>query len=113
MYTTPHRDTTFSRDTTFRRMERVKTRVLQYRRRSDIYFRSVFSALCILFSFMLLNTIISLSGIEHSGEVSGMVGAVLLHENIGSYILVGIISFIIAVVITYLCIRYRQNNKQK
>jgi len=55
-----------------------------------------------------LKAIGSLSGGEHGGEISGMMGAIMLYENVGSYILVGIISFMAAVAITLLCIRYRK-----
>ena len=41
----------------------------------------------------------------------GMYGTILLHEDMGLYILVGTVSFTVAVIITLLCIRYRENAK--
>jgi len=38
----------------------------------------------------------------------GMYGSILLHEDAGGYVLVGVISFSTAVMITVLCIRLRE-----
>ena len=49
------------------------------------------------------------------GAVQGLNGATMLLENAGSYVLVGVICFIIAaVVVTVFCTRLRKkNNKQE
>ena len=47
------------------------------------------------------------------GAVQGLNGATMLLENAGSYVLVGVICFIAAVVITVFCTRLRKNNKQQ
>ena len=70
------------------------------------------SALCLLLSVSLVEAIGAFTGSEHSAALS-MYGSILLHEDVGGYVLVGVISFIAAVVITVLCIRYRERNKKK
>ena len=47
------------------------------------------------------------------GAVQGLNGATMLLENAGSYVLVGVICFIAAVVVTVFCTRLRKNNKQQ
>ena len=44
--------------------------------------------------------------------LEGLYGAMLLHENAGGYVLVGVTAFTAAVVITVLCIRYRERTKK-
>ena len=46
-----------------------------------------------------------------SGVVQGSYGAMMLFEAAGSYVLVGLISFTLAVIITLICIRYKEKNK--
>ena len=42
----------------------------------------------------------------------GMYGAILLHEDAGGYVLVAVISFTVAVVITALCIKFRKREQK-
>lgn len=48
------------------------------------------------------------------GQVAaqGVFGAMLLRENAGGYVLVGVVSFAAAVVLTVLCMRLREWEKQ-
>lgn len=45
-------------------------------------------------------------------DVAGMYGAILLHEGAGGYVLVAVISFTMAVVITVLCIKFGKKGQQ-
>lgn len=47
------------------------------------------------------------------GAVQGMNGATMLLENAGGYVLVGLVSFIAAVVITVLCLRAKEKSKKQ
>ena len=84
------------------RIELVKKRMHEYHRR--------LSVLCTLLFLSLVGTM----GIMHSQpiDITGMYGAILLHEDAGGYVLVAVISFTVAVVITALCIKFR-NRGQK
>jgi len=45
-------------------------------------------------------------------DITGMYGAILLHEDAGGYVLVAVISFTVAVVITALCIKFRKRGQK-
>lgn len=47
-----------------------------------------------------------------SPALMGLYGAMLLHEDAGGYVLVAVTAFAAAVVITVLCIRYRERIKK-
>ena len=51
---------------------------------------------------------------DQPADVTGMYGTILLYGDAGGYVLVAVASFILAVVITTLCIRYgiREQNGQ-
>lgn len=94
--------------TTAERLSDVKTRLQRYRRRRETRLQGGLSVLCAMLSFSLVKIMGTLSGGAHGSEISGMMGAIILYENVGGYVLVGIISFMAAVAITLLCIRYRK-----
>ena len=85
----------------------VKKRVHQKRR---AFFG--LSALCLLLFASLVEALTAFTGFDHSAALS-MYGSILLYEDAGGYVLVGVISFIAAVVITVLCIKYRDWKKRK
>ena len=45
-------------------------------------------------------------------DITGMYGTILLHEDAGGYVLVAVISFTVAVVITALCIKFRKRGQK-
>ena len=47
----------------------------------------------------------------HRSSVPGLYGAALLYEGAGGYMLVGVIAFAAAVVVTMLCIRRRERQR--
>ena len=53
--------------------------------------------------------------IAHAGTDTawGVFGAMLLREDVGGYVLVAVVSFAAAVVVTVFCTRLRKNNKQQ
>lgn len=92
---------------TEKRVELVKKRVLEkYRRKKR---RGIFrlSALCMALFAFLVGTVHTAAG-QTQITARGMYGSILLHEDAGGYVLVGVISFATAVVITVLCIRLRE-----
>ena len=48
-----------------------------------------------------------------SAAVTGTGGAMLLYQDAGGYVLVGVASFTAAVVITALCMKYRNREKKR
>lgn len=69
------------------------------------------SALCVIFSCLLVGAIAELSGgTGKEALVQGMNGATLLSESTGGYVFVAVVSFIAAVCLTLLCIKIREKN---
>ena len=68
------------------------------------------SVLCTL----LFLSLVGATGIMQSQpiNVTGMYGTILLHEDAGGYVLVAVISFTVAVVITALCIKFRKKGQK-
>ena len=80
---------------TEKRVELVKKRVHEkYRRKKAL-------------SAFLVGSVHTAAG-ETQITARGMFGSILLHEDAGGYVLVGVISFSTAVMITVLCIRLRE-----
>ena len=94
---------------TEKRIELVKKRMHEYHRQE---WRTVcrLSVLCTLLFLSLVGTM----GIMQSQpiDITGMYGAILLHEDAGGYVLVAVISFTVAVVITALCIKFRKKGQK-
>ena len=89
---------------TEKRVELVKKRVHEKYRRKKRRGICRLSALCMALSVGTVHTAAGQTQIT----ARGMYGSILLHEDAGGYVLVGVISFSTAVMITVLCIRLRE-----
>ena len=69
------------------------------------------AASCALFA-ALMAALGAATGLD-SAAVTGTDGAMLLYEDAGGYVLVGVASFTAAVVITALCMRYSNREKKR
>lgn len=89
----------------------VKERVRQKQRQKEK--RTIFrlSAICVLLSVTLVGLTKTLDGWEQA-DLSGLYGSMLLHEDAGGYVLVGVLAFSVAVVITVFCIHFREKSKR-
>ena len=97
---------------TARRVALVKKRVRENTHRRQR--RSVYglSAVCML----LFAALIQAEGMAiERGQTAaqGAFGAMLLREDAGGYVLVGVVCFAAAVVVTVVCTRLRKNNHQE
>ena len=97
---------------TARRAEIVKKRVREITRRRQR--RGVYglSAVSMLLFAALMQTAGMIVG-QGQTAVWGSFGAMLLREDAGGYVLVGVVCFAAAVVITALCFRLRNRENQK
>ena len=68
------------------------------------------AASCALFA-ALMAALGAATGLD-SAAVTGTGGAMLLYEDAGGYVLVGVTTFTAAVVITVLCIKYKDRKKE-
>lgn len=96
---------------TARRVALVKQRVQEHDRRRQRRGIYGLTAACLLLFTVLVREVDALIG---QGQVAaqGIFGAMLLRENAGGYVLVGVVSFAAAVVLTVLCMRLREREKQ-
>ena len=83
------------------RME-AYTRMRESRKTTLLGAASAVLAICLIF-------IVFVGGGTQLGEAGGMYsGATMLFENAGGYVLLAIGSFMVGVIVTVLCIRYRK-----
>ena len=97
---------------TARRITLVKQRVRENTRRRQRREVISLSAACILLCAALMQTA---GTVVAPGQTAawGVFGAMLLREDAGGYVLVAVVSFAAAVVITALCFRLRKRENQK
>ena len=97
---------------TARRVALVKQRVRENNRRRQRREVISLSAACMLLFAVLTQAAGTVVG---PGQTAawGVFGAMLLREDAGGYVLVAVVSFAAAVVITALCFRLRSREKQK
>ena len=97
---------------TARRVALVKQRVRENARRRQRRGIYGLSAACMLLFAVLTQTANTVIG-QGQTAVWGVFGAMLLREDAGGYVLVAVVSFAAAAVITALCIRLRNRENQK
>lgn len=93
---------------TEKRVELVKKRMYEYRRRKERHRVYHLSALCALL-FLSLAGALGTVQIQPM-DAAGMYGAILLHEGVGGYVLVAMTAFVLAVVIVTMVIRWKKRN---
>ena len=97
---------------TAKRVALVKQRVRENTRRRQRCEVISLSAACMLLCAALTQAVGTVVG-PGQPEAWGEVGAMLLREDAGGYVLVGVACFAAAVVVTVFCTRLRKNNKQQ
>jgi len=97
---------------TARRVALVKQRVRENTRRRQRRGIYGLSAMCMLLFAVLMQAAGTVVG-PGQPEAWGVFGAMLLREDAGGYVLVAVVSFAAAVVITVLCFRLRKRENQK
>ena len=97
---------------TAKRVALVKQRVRENTRRRQ--WRGIYglSAACMLL-FAVMMQAADVFAVQEQTAAWGVFGAMLLREDAGGYVLVAVVSFAAAVVITALCFRLRNRENQK
>lgn len=98
-------------DTT-RRVELVKRQIRKNTRRRQKRGIGRLSAVCMLLFAALMQTADRFVGQGQTAAWGGF-GAMLLREDTGGYVLVGVAAFTAAVVLTVVCMRLHEREKQK
>ena len=89
---------------TGQRVKLVKSRAWQIRRRQEKHITERLSLVSVVLCCCLIYAMGHFPD-RSPGAVQGLNGATMLLENVGSYVLVGVICFIAAVVVTVFCTR--------
>ena len=97
---------------TARRVALVKQRVRENTRRRQRHGIYGLSAACMLLFAVLTQAANTVIG-PGQPEAWGVFGAMLLREDAGGYVLVGVVCFATAVVITALCFRLRSKENRR
>lgn len=97
---------------TARRVALVKQRVRENTRRRQRREVISLSAACILLCAALMQTAGTVVALGQTAAW-GVFGAMLLREDAGGYVLVAVVSFAAAVVITALCFRLRSKENRR
>ena len=97
---------------TARRVALVKQRVRENTRRRQRREAISLSAACMLLFAVLMQAAGTVVG-PGQPEAWGVFGAMLLREDAGGYVLVAVVSFAAAVVITALCFRLRSKENRR
>ena len=97
---------------TARRVALVKQRVRKNTRRRQRRGIYGLSAMCMLLFAVLMQAVGTVAG-PGQPEAWGVFGAMLLREDAGGYVLVAVVSFAAAVVITALCFRLRSKENRR
>lgn len=97
---------------TARRVALVKQRVRENTRRRQRRGIYGLSGACMLLFAVLMQAAGTVVGPGQTAAC-GVFGAMLLREDAGGYVLVGVVSFTAAAVITALCFRLRNRESQK
>ena len=97
---------------TAKRVALVKQRVRENtRRRQRCGIYGLSAACMLLFAVMMQSA--DVFAVQEQTAAWGVFGAMLLREDVGGYVLVAVVSFAAAVVVTVFCTRLRKNNKQQ
>ena len=97
---------------TERRVALVKQRVRENTRRRQRHEAISLSAACMLLFAVLMQAVGTVAG-PGQPEAWGVFGSMLLREDAGGYVLVGVVSFAAAAAFTALCFRLRNRENQK
>ena len=97
---------------TARRVELVKRQIRKNTRRRQKHGIGRLSAVCMLLFAALMQAAGTVVG-PGQPEAWGVFGAMLLREDAGGYVLVAVVSFAAAVVITALCFRLKSKENRK
>ena len=99
---------------TEKRVAIVKKRIAEHRRRQARRSIRSLSALCVLLFLSLVGTVGTVGTVRGQPiDAAGMYGAILLHEGVGGYVLVAMTAFVLAVVITVICMRLHEREKKQ
>ncbi len=95
---------------TQKRVELVKKQILEKLSRQNRCEICRQIALCLALFAFLVGAVREAIGQSHILTAQGMYASVLLHEDVGGYVLVGVVSFAAAVIFTVMRMKFREKD---
>ena len=99
--------------TTEERVRSLHRRMEDLRRRREKRKTAAIGAAGVILAACLLILIFGEGAAYGGSSVNSYSGAMMLFENVGGYVLVGVISFVAAVLITVMSIRWKKKQEEK
>lgn len=90
------------------RIKAVHSKAVEIRRQTERRIISGLSACSLCLLAVIVRVMSGLNGLHESLQSDGFTGSSLLGSGAGGYVLVGVVSFAAAVIITVVCIKYRR-----
>ena len=89
----------------------TRSRQIRYRKqRRNVGLLATMTALVLMISIAVGY---SLVGMKESGSWESAYGSFILSEEAGGYVIVGVLCFVAAVILTLVCVRCKERNEQK
>ena len=95
------------------RLDAMHKRAEELRRKRDMLVMRALGTVSALLLVSLIGVMTLLGSAGHSVSAEGLYGTSMLNESTGGYILVAMISFMLAVVITVLCFKIKEYKEDK
>lgn len=96
------------------RLKRLHYAIGARRKRRRSIGRSLWGTLCVVLAGAELSLLIRFNRVAiFEGEAPYLHGASMLSSDTGGYVLVAVVSFVVAVVITVTCVKYRERKHGK
>lgn len=93
-------------------VQMVRQRLRQRRRARHARQLARLGGICCALSALLAGTVNALTEFQQTAVLPGPYGSMLLHQGAGGYVLVGVVAFTAAVILTTLCFKYRERTKK-
>ena len=95
------------------RIKEMHLRARQIKRKNDMIRTAVYGVASLILMVILVALTIMQGSSQSSMDTGQFTGTSMLDASVGGYVLVALISFAVAVAVTLLCIRWKQNVNQR
>ena len=94
------------------RIKLMHLRAAQIKRKRDSIQTAVLGTVSLVLMVCLVTFMLLIGGSQHEIDGGMLTGSSMLDASIGGYVLVGVLSFAVAVSITLLCVKWRAKNRK-
>ena len=94
-------------------LRQIETRSRKIRYRKQRRNVGLLATMTVLVLMVSIAVGYSLVGMKEPGSLGSVYGSFILSEEAGGYVIVGVLCFVAAVILTLVCVRYKERNEQK